>query len=87
MSVVRWSKTSGRYNLNMILLYLYQPGPRIEPNITPACIQVLYQLKILTTAAFSVSMLKKSISLVQWLSLLLLMIGIALVSVDSKAEV
>lgn len=58
-----------------------------EPRNLNLYIQVLYQLKILTTAAFSVSMLKKIISPVQWISLLLLMIGIALVSIDAQAKV
>ncbi|CAB1325880.1 unnamed protein product [Coregonus sp. 'balchen'] len=40
---------------------------------------VTYQLKILTTALFSVSMLGKRLGFYQWLSLLILMTGIALV--------
>ena len=41
-----------------------------------------YQLKILTTALFSVFMLKKSLSRVQWVSLVILMIAVALVQVS-----
>ena len=41
--------------------------------------QVTYQLKILTTALFSVAMLHKKLSLNQWFSLLCLMIGVTLV--------
>jgi len=44
--------------------------------------QVTYQLKILTTALFSVSMLGKRLGLYQWLSLLLLMAGVTLVQVS-----
>lgn len=43
--------------------------------------QVTYQLKILTTALFSVSMLGKRLGLYQWLSLLLLMAGVTFVQV------
>lgn len=43
--------------------------------------QVTYQLKILTTALFSVSMLGKKLGLYQWLSLLILMAGVTLVQV------
>ena len=43
--------------------------------------QVTYQLKILTTALFSALMLKKSLSRVQWGSLVILMVAVALVQV------
>lgn len=48
--------------------------------------QVTYQLKILTTALFSVSMLGRRLGTYQWLSLLLLMAGVALVQVSSSPE-
>lgn len=38
-----------------------------------------YQLKILTTALFSIAMLQKSISKVQWLSLFMLFVGVSVV--------
>lgn len=41
--------------------------------------QVTYQLKILTTALFSVAMLHKKLTLNQWFSLICLMIGVILV--------
>ena len=41
-----------------------------------------YQLKILTTALFSVAMLKKSISKVQWLSLFMLFVGVSVVQLQ-----
>ena len=45
--------------------------------------QVTYQLKILTTALFSVCMLHKKLSVLKWISLLLLMGGVTLVQVRS----
>ncbi|PVU93587.1 hypothetical protein BB561_003183 [Smittium simulii] len=52
--------------------------------LDPATFQVSYQLKILTTAIFSVLMLKKYISPMKWLSLVLLTVGIALVQLQSS---
>ena len=46
--------------------------------------QVTYQLKILTTALFSVLMLRKTLSKLQWLSLLLLFLGVAIVQVGPQ---
>uniref|UniRef100_A0A3B3XQF7 Uncharacterized protein n=1 Tax=Poecilia mexicana TaxID=48701 RepID=A0A3B3XQF7_9TELE len=49
-------------------------------------LQVTYQLKILTTALFSVLMLRKSLSRVQWVSLLLLFAGVAIVQVQQEGK-
>lgn len=43
--------------------------------------QVTYQLKILTTALFSVCMLHKKLGILKWISLLILMLGVTLVQV------
>ncbi|KAB5579709.1 hypothetical protein PHYPO_G00198060 [Pangasianodon hypophthalmus] len=64
---------SGIYTLQNNLLYL------ALSNLDAATYQVTYQLKILTTALFSVVMLGKKLGIFQWLSLLILMIGIAFV--------
>ncbi|XP_062247003.1 UDP-galactose translocator [Platichthys flesus] len=53
-------------------------------NLPAASFQVTYQLKILTTALFSVMMLRKSLSKVQWVSLLLLFAGVAIVQVQQQ---
>lgn len=48
-------------------------------NLDAATFQVTYQLKILTTAMFSVLMLRRSLSTRRWLSLLVLVIGVSIV--------
>ena len=50
-------------------------------NLDTATYQVTYQLKILPTAIFSILILKRSLSLKKWLSLGLLMIGVAIVQI------
>ena len=45
--------------------------------------QVSYQMKILTTAMFTVTILHRSLSSRKWLSLVLLTIGVALVQIPS----
>ncbi|KAH9415301.1 hypothetical protein DERP_006395 [Dermatophagoides pteronyssinus] len=51
-------------------------------NLDPATSQVTYQLKILTTALFSVLILKRSLVIFQWFSLILLFIGVACVQLS-----
>ena len=69
---------SGLYALQNNLLYI------ALSNLDAATYQVTYQLKILTTALFSVFLLKKHITSLQWLSLLLLTIGVALVQLPEN---
>ncbi|CAN8028034.1 unnamed protein product [Ixodes persulcatus] len=49
-----------------------------------ATYQVTYQLKILTTAMFSILILKRRISKQQWLGLVVLVVGVVLVQTPSK---
>lgn len=52
-------------------------------NLDAATFQVTYQIKILTTAGFSVLLLHKTLSLSKWVSLLLLTVGVGIVQVQS----
>lgn len=52
-------------------------------NLDAATFQVTYQLKILTTALFSVTLLYRSLSVTKWVSLFLLTFGVALVQLPS----
>lgn len=55
-------------------------------NLDTMTFQVTYQLKILTTALFSVFLLKKSLTVTQWMSLVILVAGVALVQMDSSGS-
>lgn len=55
-------------------------------NLEAATFQVTYQMKILTTAGFSVLLLRKSLLHSQWLSLLLLSIGVGIVQMQTGVD-
>jgi UDP-sugar transporter A1/2/3 len=52
-------------------------------NLEAATFQVTYQMKVLTTAGFSVLLLRKILSPSQWLSLLFLAIGVGIVQIQT----
>ncbi len=66
---------SGLYAIQNNLLFI------ALSYLNAATYQVTYQLKILTTALFSVLILGKKIEKHQWFSLFLLAMGVALVTV------
>ncbi|KAF9246331.1 nucleotide-sugar transporter [Melanogaster broomeanus] len=55
-------------------------------NLEAATFQVSYQMKILTTAAFSVLLLRKQLSASQWLALFFLAIGVGIVQIQTGAS-
>lgn len=67
------------YTLQSSLLY------RAISNLNVATFQVTYQLRILTTALFSVFLLKRQLSFTRWLALFLLTLGIAIVQVPEAS--
>ncbi|KZT28442.1 hypothetical protein NEOLEDRAFT_1058295 [Neolentinus lepideus HHB14362 ss-1] len=52
-------------------------------NLDAATFQVSYQMKILTTAAFSVLLLRKKLSFTKWFALLLLALGVGIVQIQN----
>ncbi|KAH0830752.1 nucleotide-sugar transporter [Lanmaoa asiatica] len=54
-------------------------------NLEAATFQVSYQMKILTTAAFSVLLLRKQLSASQWVALFFLAIGVGVVQIQTGA--
>ncbi|KAG8924395.1 hypothetical protein FRC01_011569 [Tulasnella sp. 417] len=69
------------------ILYVIQNNLQFvaASNLDVATFQVTYQMKILTTAGFSVLMLRKKLSTVKWLSLLGLAIGVGVVQIQTGA--
>lgn len=55
-------------------------------NLDAATFHVTYQFKIIVTAVLSVFMLNRSINVRQWLSLVLLMVGVAIVSLPQDEQ-
>ena len=61
------------YTIQNFLLYV------AAENLETGTYMVTYQIKILTTAAFTVLMLKRKLSIPQWVSLVVLIAGVCLV--------
>lgn len=55
-------------------------------NLDASTFQVSNQLKILTTALFSVALLRKRLSVAQWLGLLILFAGVSIVQLQPPNE-
>ncbi|KAF4595728.1 UDP-galactose transporter [Ophiocordyceps camponoti-floridani] len=66
------------YTLQNLLQYL------AVGNLDPVHFQVLYQVKILTTAVFSVFLLRRHLGLKRWISLFVLTLGVSIVSLPSS---
>ncbi|KAJ3032855.1 hypothetical protein HDV00_007021 [Rhizophlyctis rosea] len=69
---------SGIYAVQNNLLYT------ALTNLDAATYQVTYQIKILTTALFSVLLLKRSLGKLKWGALVLLLVGVAMVQLQSE---
>lgn len=52
-------------------------------NLPVASFQVAYQMKILTTAAFSVALLRRRLTTTKWVSLIFLALGVAIVQIQT----
>lgn len=66
------------------ILYVIQNNLQFvaASNLEAATFQVSYQMKILTTAAFSVVLLRRKLSPLKWLALFFLAIGVGLVQIQ-----
>jgi UDP-sugar transporter A1/2/3 len=76
--ILKLSVPSFLYTVQNNLLYF------ALSNLDATTYQVCYQTKILTTAVFSSFMLGKSLSLMQWMSLLVLTIGVSIAQLSSS---
>uniref|UniRef100_A0A0N5CDM1 UDP-galactose translocator n=1 Tax=Strongyloides papillosus TaxID=174720 RepID=A0A0N5CDM1_STREA len=66
------------YSVQNMLLY------HAVSHLEAATFMVTYQLKILTTAIFTVAILRRKLSFLQWISLLVLFSGVVIVQYDVK---
>ncbi|KEP55265.1 UDP-galactose transporter Gms1 [Rhizoctonia solani 123E] len=69
------------------ILYVIQNNLQFvaASNLDVATFQVTYQMKILTTAAFSVMLLRKRLSKTKWAALFFLAMGVGIVQIQSSA--
>ncbi|KAJ7046878.1 nucleotide-sugar transporter-domain-containing protein [Mycena alexandri] len=69
------------------ILYVIQNNLQFvaASNLQAATFQVSYQMKILTTAGFSVLLLRKKLASTQWIALLCLAIGVGIVQIQAGA--
>jgi solute carrier family 35 (UDP-sugar transporter), member A1/2/3 len=71
------------------ILYVIQNNLQFvaASNLDVATFQVTYQMKILTTAAFSVALLRKKLTTTKWFALLFLAVGVGIVQIQSSRPV
>lgn len=55
-------------------------------QVVAVVLQVTYQLKILTTAIFSVTILRKQLTWLQWIALAILTLGVGIVQMQSYEQ-
>ena len=79
IEILKVSVPSFLYVVQNNLLYL------ALSNLDAATYQVCYQLKILTTALFSATMLQRKFSNSKWLALVILTIGVAIVQTSGNS--
>ena len=80
MEIVKLSVPSFLYTVQNNLLYY------ALSHLDATTFQVGYQVKILTTALFSVTMLGKSLSSTQWASLVVLTVGVCLAQLSASGD-
>lgn len=80
MEIVKLCVPSLLYTIQNNLLYL------ALTNLDASTYQVVYQLKILTTALFSAILLGRKFSVQKWLSLVILTAGVAVVQVSGSGD-
>lgn len=80
VEVAKLSIPSFMYTVQNNLLYF------ALSNLDPATYQVCYQLKILTTAVFSMMLLQRKFSVKKWLALVLLTVGVSIVQVSGNRD-
>ncbi|KAJ8293344.1 UDP-galactose translocator [Rhodotorula toruloides] len=76
--VVKLAVPAMLYALQNTLLYV------ALSNLDAATYQTTYQLKLLTTAIFSILFFRRSLSVQKWISLILLTTGVAIVQLESS---
>ncbi|KAL5511094.1 hypothetical protein ACEPAH_4309 [Sanghuangporus vaninii] len=70
------------------ILYVIQNNLQFvaASNLEAATFQVSYQMKILTTAAFSVALLRKRLNATKWAALIALALGVGIVQIQSGSR-
>jgi UDP-sugar transporter A1/2/3 len=78
--------TAGRADFDILAVIQNNLQYLAASNLEAATFQVTYQMKILTTAGFSVLLLRKSLSSSKWVALLFLAIGVGVVQIGGGGD-